>query len=402
MPTDMSFSTAKTDFEQLKTCVIIPTFNNGGTVGSVIQDVLQYTQHVIVVNDGSTDNTGEILKAIRGIHVISYTKNRGKGWALRKAFKVAFDKGYRTAITMDADGQHFAQDLILFIDKLKNEADVIIMGARNMNHESVPGKSSFGHKFSNFWFKLETGINCPDTQTGFRSYPLHRLHGMRFYSVKYEFEIEVIVRAAWKGIKFDAVPIKVYYAPKETRISHFRPFKDFTRISILNTIFVLITLLYIKPRNFFRTLFNKKKLKQAINEQLFNPQQTDLLKAFSIAFGIFMGIIPIWGFQLAVGIFLSVLFRLNTALVVIAANISIPPMIPLIIFCSYKMGALWMDGGEVNMLFNSDLSLESIRNNLEQYIYGSITLAVVAAFITGLLSYVAMRLLKRKPVLAGS
>ena len=115
-----------------------------------------------------------------------------------------------------------------------------------------------------------------------------------------------------------------------------------------------------------------------------------------------MGIIPIWGFQLAVGIFLSVVFRLNTALVVIAANISIPPMIPLIIFCSYKMGALWMDGGEVNMLFNSDLSLESIRNNLEQYIYGSITLAVVAAFITGLLSYVAMRLLKRKPVLTGS
>ena len=396
----MPFSSVQADFDQLKACVIIPTFNNAGTVGKVIEDVMLYSRHIIVVNDGSTDETAHILSAMEGIQLISYSKNRGKGWALRQAFKYALEKGYHTAITMDSDGQHFASDLPAFIEKLKTSPDTLVMGARNMAQEFVPGKSSFGHRFSNFWFKLETGIKCPDTQTGFRMYPVHLLKGMRFFTVKYEFEIEVIVRAAWKGIAFDSIPIKVYYAPKETRISHFRPFKDFTRISILNTIFVLITFLYIKPRNFFSTLFNKKKLRQAINEQLFNPNQSDALKAFSIAFGIFMGIVPIWGFQLAVGIFLAVLFRLNTALVIIAANISIPPMIPLIIFLSYKMGAWWMHGSEVNMLFSTDISIASIKNNLEQYIYGSITLAVVASILLGLLSFLMLKYFKRKPLLA--
>jgi glycosyltransferase involved in cell wall biosynthesis len=400
MHTGMPFSSVKADFDQLKACVIIPTFNNAATVGKVIEEVMQYCGHIIVVNDGSTDDTKAILERIQGIQIISYPVNKGKGWALRQAFSYAISKGYNTGITMDSDGQHFAADLPAFIEKLKLSADTLVMGARNMSQESVPGKSSFGHKFSNFWFKVETGIKCPDTQTGFRMYPLHLLKGMRFFTVKYEFEIEVIVRAAWKGIAFDSIPIKVYYAPKETRISHFRPFKDFTRISILNTIFVLITFFYIKPRNFFRTLFNRKKLKQAINDQLFNPNQSDSLKAISIAFGIFMGIVPIWGFQLAVGIFLSVLFRLNTALVIIAANISIPPMIPLIIFLSYKAGAWWMSGDEVNMIFSTEISIASIKNNLEQYIYGSITLALIAAILFGLISFVMLKYFKRKPFLA--
>jgi uncharacterized protein (DUF2062 family) len=133
---------------------------------------------------------------------------------------------------------------------------------------------------------------------------------------------------------------------------------------------------------------------------LFNPNQSDSLKAISIAFGIFMGIVPIWGFQLAVGIFLSVLFRLNTALVIIAANISIPPMIPLIIFLSYKAGAWWMSGDEVNMIFSTEISIASIKNNLEQYIYGSITLALIAAILFGLISFVMLKYFKRKPFLA--
>ena len=148
---------------------------------------------------------------------------------------------------------------------------------------------------------------------------------MRFYTRKYEFEIEVLVRAAWKGVKVDSIPVSVYYAPKEERVSHFRPYKDFIRISILNTFLVIIAFLYIKPRDFLRVLFDKKKLKQLLHDQFSNPQHTDSLKAISVAFGVFMGIIPIWGFQLVTAIFLAVLFKLNKVLVIIAANISIPP-----------------------------------------------------------------------------
>lgn len=394
-------ATVSENFDEFRVCVIIPTYNNAATLASVIEDVATYTKNIIVVNDGSTDETLAIVDRLPFVQLVTYPKNVGKGWALRKAFARATQLDYKFAITIDSDGQHFAKDLPAFIDKLALVQDAIIIGARNMEQSSVPGKSSFGNKFSNFWFKVETGINCPDTQSGYRLYPLWLLKNIRFITRKYEFEIEVLVRAAWKGVKVEWVPVSVYYPPKEVRISHFRPFKDFTRISILNTILVLITFLYIKPRDFFRTIFLEKKLKEFVYGHLFNSPHTDRNKAVSIAFGIFMGIVPIWGLQLALAIFLAVLFRLNKILVIIAANISIPPMIPLIIFSSYKTGAFWMGDNAGHLIFSSSISLDSIQKNLQQYIYGSITLAILAGVAAGLFTFILLKLFKRKSVLTG-
>lgn len=388
-------------FEAMQACVLIPTYNNAATLAAVITDVSAYTDHIIVVNDGSSDNTEELVQSFPFIQFISYKKNVGKGWALRKGFEYAIAKNYQYAITIDSDGQHFAKDLPTFIEKLETSKDAIIIGARNMGQASVPGKSSFGNKFSNFWFKVETGINSPDTQSGYRLYPLQLLKGIRFITRKYEFEIEVLVRAAWRGVKIDSVPVSVYYAPKEIRISHFRPFKDFTRISILNTFLVIITFLYIKPRNFIRMLFDKKKMNEFLKDHLVQPHQSDILKSASVAFGIFMGIIPIWGIQLGTAIFFAILFRLNKALVIIAANISLPPMIPLIIFGSYKIGAFWMGDRVGHLEFSRDITRESIRTNLEQYIYGSITLAVFAGLLFGVVTFGLLKLFKRKSVLVG-
>ena len=252
--------TSEKKFDDLKLCVVIPTYNNAGTLARIITDVAKYTRHIIVVNDGSTDDTTQILQRYPLAQLISYPVNVGKGWALRKAFTYAVSKGYDYAITIDSDGQHFAKDLPAFIEKSELMPDAIIVGARNMDQDNIPGKSSFGHKFSNFWFKVETGINCPDTQSGFRLYPLQELKNIKFVTRKYEFEIEVLVRAAWKGIPIGTVPVMVHYEPKETRISHFRPFRDFSRVSILNTFLVIIAFAYIKPRDFFRSLFGKKKV----------------------------------------------------------------------------------------------------------------------------------------------
>jgi glycosyltransferase involved in cell wall biosynthesis len=384
-------------FKQLQVCVIIPTYNNQGTLAAVINDVLAYTNQVIVVNDGSTDDTKAIIQSFPEIKSVSYTQNVGKGWALRKAFDFAIELGYQYAITIDSDGQHFASDLPAFIEKLEQEPDSLIIGSRNMEQSSVPGKSSFGHKFSNFWFWVETGIKCPDTQSGYRLYPIHLLKNTKYVTRKYEFEIEVIVRAAWKGVKIDWVPVTVYYAPKETRISHFRPFQDFSRISVLNTILVIITFAYVKPRDFFRTLFDKKKAKQMMKNLFFNPEHSPQLKAKSVAFGVFMGIVPIWGFQLLVAISLAFLFRLNKAIVVTAAHISVAPMIPVIIFLSYKTGSLWMGSRNVDIPLDK-ISLQAIGEHLEQYLYGSISLAIFAGIIAGLLTFALLKLFKRRPV----
>jgi len=399
-PNDPNPITIKALFKKqadiLGTCVLIPTYNNAHTLGQVISDVLEYTNHVIVVDDGSTDDTQNILQSFPDIKVISYSPNKGKGWALRQGLKYATENGYRYAVTIDSDGQHFAKDLPVFLEKIESEPDALLIGARNMDQESVPGKSSFGNRFSSFWFRAETGIKGPDTQSGYRLYPLKPLSKMHFFTRKYEFEIEVLVRAAWKGVKIDWVPVSVYYAPKEQRVSHFRPFKDFFRISVLNTILVLITFLYIKPRDFVKGIFDSQKRKQVWNDYFLVPGESDEVKAMSIAFGVFMGIVPIWGFQLAVAIFLAILFKLNKPLVIVAANISIPPMIPLIIFTSIKTGALWMGKNAVDISFTKSISLLTIQQSLKQYIVGSITLAVVAGVFFGMLFYVLFKIKNSK------
>lgn len=383
-------------FNQFRTCVIIPTYNNGDTLPAVINSVAEYTGNIIVVNDGSTDNTASVLSAIPDIDVIEFPKNRGKGMALRKGFERAVETGYLNAITIDADGQHFAEDMEAFLNRLKEVKDVIIIGARNMDQASVPGKSSFGNRFSNFWFRLETGISMPDTQSGYRLYPVSALQDIRFYTQKYEFEIEVLVRAAWKGIGIESVPVSVYYAPKGKRVSHFRPFKDFFRISLLNSLLVLLTFLYIKPRNFLRMLFKKRSWEVFFKEQILNVNEPHHIKAFSVALGICMGIMPVWGFQLITAILLSVIFKLNKALVIIAANISVPPMIPVIIFFSYKTGSIWMRDEGDHLSLSGNLSFESVKNNFQQYLYGGITLALVSGIICGLLTWALLAFFNKK------
>lgn len=390
----------KKKFGEAKICVIIPTYNNAQTLLQVIDDVSTYCNDIIVVNDGSTDHTVQLLKSRPQIDAVHQPSNSGKGLALRKGFHYAIQQGFDYAISIDSDGQHFGKDLPKFLDKLSEVGEAVIIGARNMEQSSVPGKSSFGNKFSNFWFKVETGINSPDTQSGYRLYPLKQISKMNFFTRKYEFEIEVLVRLAWKGIPVTAVPVQVYYAPSETRVSHFRPFKDFTRISILNTVLVILTFLYIKPAQFLSTLFNRKKIWNFINSNIIHSGHSDEKKALSIAFGVFMGIIPIWGFQLVAAIFLAILFRLDKALVIIAANISIPPMIPLILFLSFQAGTFWMGADAVELLWNEGITYESMRLNLQQYIYGSISLAFIAAFLFGATSYILIKTYKRRSAFA--
>jgi len=250
--------TVATDiFRQRKVCVLIPTYNNAQTLGQVVAGVLLHTDQVIVVNDGSTDAAAQILAGYPQVATVTLPVNRGKGNALRQGFRHAVALGYDYAITIDSDGQHYPEDLPIFLQTLETHPAAIMVGARNMDQSSVPRKSSFGNKFSNFWFWVETGIRMDDTQSGYRLYPVKQLSRLSFVTRKYEFEIEVLVRGAWAGLEVIQVPVRVFYPEKEKRISHFRPFRDFTRISILNTFLVTIAFLYIKPRDLFRSL--KKK-----------------------------------------------------------------------------------------------------------------------------------------------
>jgi glycosyltransferase involved in cell wall biosynthesis len=382
----------------MKYCVIIPTYNNDKSLGGVISEVMKFTRDIIVVNDGSTDNTSSVLQQYDTLKVISYSPNKGKGYALRRGFEAAIQEGFNYAITIDSDGQHFPSDIDIFLRKIEAEPDSLIIGARNLGQKNVSEASSFANRFSNFWYRFITGINLSDTQTGFRLYPLDKLKDMRFYTRKYEFELEVLVRAAWEEINIVSVPIKVYYPSREERISHFRPFKDFTRISVLNTVFVFIALLYIKPFSFVKYL-KRQNVSDFFNKHILLTHDTNLSIALAVTLGIFMGIVPIWGFQLLVAITLAHILKLSKFIVIVAANISIPPMIPFILYASYVTGGFVLGTG-ARIRFNKDLTVKAFENNLLQYIVGSFVLATVMALIFGITSFIILSLIRKKQTLS--
>ncbi len=382
---------------QLECCVIIPTYNNSKTLKKVLDGVCTYTSDILVINDGSTDNTSKILADYPSVEQIHLEENKGKGNALKIGFKKAVEQGYQFALTIDSDGQHFPEDIPIFINALKEESSkkVLLIGARNMGHSSVPKKSSFGNKFSNFWFWFETGKWLKDTQCGYRLYPLFALKDLKFYTPKFEFEIEVIVRAAWHGIDVKNIPVQVSYDESE-RVSHFRPLVDFTRISILNTWLVILAIFYIKPRDLLRKL-RKKGFRRFLYEDFLHNQDSARKKGLSIALGVFIGLSPLWGFQTLIVIFLAILFKLNKVIAFAFSNISLPPFIPFVLYASSKVGQFIL-GQQYSYTMEEITTDFEVLKHLKAYIVGSLVLSTTSAIVIGLLGYIFLSIFERKRI----
>lgn len=393
MSSESRYREYKEAFERLNCCVVIPTYNNADFLAPLLKQVLDYGPPVIVVNDGSTDRTADILAEFKSLVVISHAENMGKGAALKTGFSRALEMGFKHAITMDSDSQHKASDLPAFLEVLEEkEAALLIMGSRVLDQENVPLKNRFANRFSSFWFRVETGIRLKDTQSGFRLYPIGELEGTRLISGKYEYELEILVKSAWKGIPIREIPIEVYYPPPGERVSHFRPFRDFLRITLLNFMLVFLGLFYFRPRLMYHK-YRKKTLKQILKEDIIGSETPNHIIAFSVAFGVFMGILPIWGYQLVFGFAIAHLLKLNKAIFFITANISLPPMIPFILYLSYVTGSYVLGDGSWKV--DVELNLSSIGQNLKQYLTGAIVFASIAGTVSGLLSYFLLILFKR-------
>lgn len=377
----------------LKCVVVIPTYNNAGTIARVLSDVAGYSDNILVVNDGSTDDTANILSSFSNIRIITYQKNRGKGYALKQALKTAAQTGYDYAITIDADGQHFADDIPAFIDRIEQVPHSLLIGARNLTADNMPSKNTFANKFSNFWYKVETGQALADTQSGYRLYPLRKLRDMRFVTRHYDFEVEIIVRAAWKGIHVENVPVKVYYPPVEERVSHFKPLTDFTRISLLNSVLVICALLFYYPWRFMRAM-TKENIRNFFDKQVLHSPDSNFRMACAMGWGIFCGIIPLWGYQMIFAAVTAHFMRLNKVVALVFSNISIPPMIPFILYGSVVFGAAIL--GIDNPFTLDSISIENIGMSLTQYIIGSLALAVVSGLAVFCVSWLIMILCNRK------
>ena len=236
-------------------CVVIPTYNNAGTITEVVRRTMQQCRDVIVVDDGSTDATSGILARIAGITVVRCEKNRGKGHALKRGFRKALEMGFAYAITLDADGQHFPEDIPALLRANQEHPGALVVGQRmGLEKAERSAGSKFANAFSNFWFALQTGRLLKDTQTGFRLYPLRKLRGLCLLTSRYEAELELLVFSSWHGTEIVSTPVRVFYPKPAERVSHFRPFRDFARISLLNTVLCILAVGYGLPLAILRRL----------------------------------------------------------------------------------------------------------------------------------------------------
>lgn len=230
--------------------VVIPVYNHDRRIGGVAAEALKLGYPVYVVDDGSTDASYFRVRDISGVRVLRHRFNRGKGLALWTGFQAAAETA-DWAVTLDADGQHAPADAVDMIRSIPAGERPIVVGARQgMIGKDVPWTSRFGRGFSNFWVWVSGGPRLTDSQSGFRIYPLPETLALKVGAKRFQFEVEVLVKARWKGIPVREAPVSVNYRPGAPRVSHFRPFIDFVRNS--NTFTRLIFQRIFLPARFRR------------------------------------------------------------------------------------------------------------------------------------------------------
>jgi uncharacterized protein (DUF2062 family) len=319
-----------------------------------------------------------------------------KGEAILAAARFAEGWGYQAIITIDADGQHDPADAGLLVEAACGNWPAIVVGARRMETENVPRSSLFGRDFSNFWVRLECGRSLPDTQSGYRLYPVELLQGTRFISRRYTFEIEVLVRGSWAGLTLLSVPVSVYYPPGDERISHFHKLKDNARLSCLHTFLVTRALVPWPHRRLFRpqqgeempSIFHPLRYVKALSLQHSTPREL----AAAVWVGIFLGSLPIIPFGIAAIVYASHKLHLNKLASVGASNICIAPFVPL---ACVELGHYFINGS-FWYEFNRHTLLEELHLRLWEWLLGALVVGPLLGMLGALFTYILVSSYRRR------
>jgi uncharacterized protein (DUF2062 family) len=350
---------------------------------------------VIVVDDGSTDQTPAILAEEKDITVVTLPQNRGKAAALKAGFAKAEALGFTHAITMDADGQHPVGALPDFARACRNNAAALIIGVRDIKAAGAPLLRRVSNALSTFWFKFETGGRLDDTQCGFRVYPLKRTGPLAVRSSHYAYELEVMVKAAWAGIPLIAQPVQVDYAGRTSRLSHFHPWKDFIRVARVHSrlstqaFCVPPPLRRLSAQGMLRELPRRQRLRTVLRHLYSENTETAARLAAAVGVGLFCGIAPIWGAQMLAAAVLAHKFRLNKAIAVTASNVSFPLAAPFILAAGLILGNFLWTGHW--MRFEAHVTAQKIPLYFCQWLVGSFVLAALAGLAGALVTFAVAR-----------
>jgi uncharacterized protein (DUF2062 family) len=374
----------------MKPCVIIPCFNHVATVAAVAQDARLHCP-VIIVDDGST----KPLPEMPDCKIVRLEKNSGKGAALRAGFKCAAAEGFTHAITMDADGQHRIEDLPKFIATAQSQPDAFIVGVRDFYASGAPAGRRRSNAVSTFWFRVETGVRLGDTQCGFRCYPIELTQRLKTKSERYAFELEFMVRASWIGTSIVPVPLICGYRPEQIRQSHFRPVVDLRRITVMNIGLVLQSWLVPRSLRTAWSLGKRKTLWQTTKEFFAEHAHEPVRMALAVGLGLFCGIAPIWGYQMVAAATLAHFLRLNKAIALLASNISIPPIMPFILYGGLALGH-WLLTGHPLHFSTQQITRALALKYLGQWCVGSVALGAVVGIMGTLTTYSVARLFRQR------
>ncbi|MBU1044397.1 MAG: glycosyltransferase family 2 protein [Candidatus Omnitrophica bacterium] len=201
----------------MKVCVLLPAYNEEKEIGKIINQIRAYGLDVIVVDDGSNDNSADIARQAQAI-VISHEENKGKGQALRTGFKFIQSKDYDAVIIMDTDGQHLPQEINKFINyALSSDADIII-GNRMGDPQGMPLLRRLTNNFTSLLISMITRTKIPDSQCGFRLIRGSVLEKLNLLTAKYDTESEILIQAAKHEYKIESIPIKSIYTNNRSLI----------------------------------------------------------------------------------------------------------------------------------------------------------------------------------------
>lgn len=215
-----------------RVAALVPAYDCARTIADVVRGAASKCERVLVIDDGSSDDTAAVARAA-GADVIRHDVNRGKGAALRSGLVRLLADGFTHAFSVDGDGQHLAEEMDRLLDESRSAPGAIVLGARRIapDQEVAPIKR-FGNEFANWWVSLAAGRELQDTQTGFRVYPIAATLELGVHAARYEFESEVLILAARRGIDIRTCEVAVYYPPPGERISHYDPWVDTCRIIV--------------------------------------------------------------------------------------------------------------------------------------------------------------------------
>ncbi|MCW5892391.1 MAG: glycosyltransferase family 2 protein [bacterium] len=213
----------------MSTAALVPAFDAAGSIADVVRGAAEVLTPVVVVDDGSADDTAARAQAA-GAVVVRQPVNRGKGAALVVGLRYMAEHGITHALTLDADGQHLPSQLPVLLAASAAAPDAIVVGVRKKEGHTIRGINRFGNRVADTLMRRIAGRPLPDTQSGFRVYPVASTLALGTEGTRYEFETEVLLRAARAAMPLVGIPVEVFYPPVDERISHYRPWRDTLRI----------------------------------------------------------------------------------------------------------------------------------------------------------------------------